>query len=209
MMLRVKGSLRRNLPWWREHVTNNYIVNVVEEGYRLPLLDIPKSSCINNNKSAKYQADFVDVEIEKLLESGVLITCKERPTVVNALTVATNSAGKHRLVLDMRHVNPLLQVTHFKYENIQVASAYFQNKGYMITFDLKSGFHHVDIHPAYMQYLGFEWKNSYYAYSVCPFGCSSSGLIFSKILRELVKRWRSHGLSVVMYLDDGFVTCRR
>jgi hypothetical protein len=76
----------------------------------------------------------------------------------------------------------------------------------MSTFDLRSGYHHIDIHPAYQKYLGFEWEGAYYDYTSCPFGLSVSGLIFSKVLRELVKRWRSSGIAIVLYLDNGFIT---
>ena len=76
----------------------------------------------------------------------------------------------------------------------------------MSTFDLTSGYHHVDVHKAYKQYMGFCWKGCFYVYSVCAFGMSVSGLIFSKILRELVRRWRSLGIAIVMYIDDGFIT---
>jgi hypothetical protein len=206
-MLRVKGSLQKHLAWWQDNVKNDYIVKIIAEGYKLPLLAIPQDSWIKNNKSARDNEVFVDEEIGKLLESGVIIKSVVKPTVVNALSVATNSSGKHRLVLDLRNVNPMLNVASFKYENIAAASNYFQKKGHMITFDLKSGYHHVDIHRAYCQYLGFEWKNSYYFYTTCPFGLSVAGLIFSKILRELVKLWRTRGFAIVMYLDDGFLSC--
>ena len=206
-MAQVKGSLHRHLKWWKDNINNDYIVNVVESGYRLPLLEIPKDSYIRNNKSARDQESFVDDELNRLLLSGIIIKLSSKPTVVNALTVATNASGKHRLVLDMRHVNPLLNVPHYKYENIAIASSYFLKHGYMITYDLKSGYHHIDMHPAYVQYLGFAWKGVFYAYTTCPFGCSTSGLIFSKVLRELVKKWRSQGMALVMYLDDGFLTC--
>jgi hypothetical protein len=207
-MLNVKGSLKRHLGWWREHIKNDVIVQTIAEGYKLPIVHIPPPEMLNNNKSANDHASFVDEEIVKLLESGVLLKTNEKPTVVNALTVAVQANGKKRLVLDLRSVNPRLNVAPYKYEDIKHASNYFKKDAFMCTFDLTSGYHHVDVHDAYHQFLGFCWKNCYYVYSVCPFGMSTSGLIFSKILRELVKRWRSMGIAVVMYIDDGFITAQ-
>ena len=40
-------------------------------------------------------------------------------------------------------------------------------------------------------------------YKVLPFGLSISGYIFTKVVREVIKYWRSTGLKIVMYLDDG------
>ena len=181
-MLSVKGSLRRHLPWWRNNIKNSYIVETIAEGYRLPLLGIPEDVFLKNNKSAMENADFVDSEIIKLLDSGLIRKCVDKPTVVNALTVAVQANGKKRLVLDLRTVNPMLNVPAYTYEDVKHASNYFKKNAYMCTFDLTSGYHHIDVHDAYHQYLGFQWKNSFYVYTICAFGMSVSGLIFSKVL---------------------------
>ena len=125
-MISVAGSLRRHLAWWREHVSNKFILDTIEFGYRLPLLAVPEQTFLKNNKSALDNSDFVTAEIQKLLQTGALIQVQDKPAVVNALTVATNVSGKKRLVLDLRTVNPLLLVPHYKYEDIQTASAYFK-----------------------------------------------------------------------------------
>ena len=62
---------------------------------------------------------------------------------------------KKRLVLNLRHVNQLVRI---KYEDMSIAMMLFQPGEYMITFDLKSGYHHVEVvqaHHKYM-YLGFD-----------------------------------------------------
>ena len=75
----------------------------------------------------------------------------------------------------------------------------------MATFDIKSGYHHIDIHEAYTQYLGLCWDGLFYKFLVCPFGMAVSGVVFSKVLRELVRRWRSQGITIVLYIDDGIL----
>ena len=61
-------------------------------------------------------------EIFRLKASGVLKEVAAKPTIVNALSVAINANGKKRLVLDLRTVNPRLNVSHYTYEDIQIAS---------------------------------------------------------------------------------------
>ena len=87
----------------------------------------------------------------------------------------------------------------------------------MVKFDLKSGYFHLDVHEDFHQYLGFSWnfKNitKYYVFTVLPFGLSIAGSVFTKVLRPLVKRWRSFGFQIILYLDDGWAshdeeTCR-
>lgn len=79
----------------------------------------------------------------------------------------------------------------------------------MIKFDLTSGYHHINIHPDFIRYLGFSWNfngsERYFVFTVLPFGLSSVGYIFTKVLRPLVLHWRAKAYGVIMYLDDGWV----
>jgi hypothetical protein len=78
----------------------------------------------------------------------------------------------------------------------------------MLKFDLKSGYFHVEIHPSLNKYLAFSWKiqtdTKYFVFAMLPFGLSVAGWVFAKNLRLLVKRWRSLGFQVIVYLDDGW-----
>jgi hypothetical protein len=73
--------------------------------------------------------------------------------------------------------------------------------------DLKSGYHHVDIHPDYWKYLGFEWNGDFYVFCQLPFGLASACYVFSKIIKQLAQRWRSMGIRVIAYIDDFFFVC--
>ena len=74
-----------------------------------------------------------------------------------------------------------------------------------MTFDLRSGYHHIDIHPDSQTFLGFCWKGKYYKFTVLPFGLSSACFVFTKVMRPLVKYWRGLGMWAVIYIDDGIV----
>ncbi|VDI66658.1 Hypothetical predicted protein [Mytilus galloprovincialis] len=43
----------------------------------------------------------------------------------------------------------------------------------------------------------------FFKFLVLPFGLSTACFIFTKLTRPLVKKWRSEGKQVIMYLDDG------
>jgi len=73
-----------------------------------------------------------------------------------------------------------------------------------ISFDLTSGYYHVELHPRTRTYNGFEWKDSYYFNNCLPFGLTTAPWVFSKVMRELVIYWRKGGIIVLPYLDDLF-----
>lgn len=145
---------------------------------------------------------FVAQEIEKLFNKGCIEEVKDKPRVVNPLTVADGKA-KQRLVLDARHVNPHLFKYKHKYENAEVSKMYLKQVILFFSFDLKCAYHHIMMHELDKEYLGFKWNNNYYVFKVLPFGISTAGYTFSKLMREIVKFWRTKGYKIVLYLDGG------
>ena len=118
------------------------------------------------------------------------------PHICIPLSVVESSSGKKRLVLNLRHLNRFLWKQKFKYEDLRVAMCLFEKGDYVFSFDLKSGYHHIDIAKEHWKYLGFSWQSCFYVFTVFPFGLSSSCYIFTKLLR-------SQGLKIIVYLDDG------
>ena len=74
----------------------------------------------------------------------------------------------------------------------------------MFSFDRKSGYHHVEILPEHRQYLSFSWIFSsgvtrYFQFSVLPFGLNSAPYLLTKLLKLLVKKWRTKGKSKLLF----------
>ncbi|VDI71134.1 Hypothetical predicted protein [Mytilus galloprovincialis] len=144
----------------------------------------------------------------KLISRGCISQVPELPKVVNPLTVAGNKE-KFRLVLDCRHINPHLHKFRFKYEDAVEASHMFEKGDYLFTYDLRSAYHHIEIFEDHKTYLGFSWFHEhekvtkYYVFNVLPFGISTAGYIFTKVVRCIVKYLRDQGLQIIMYTDDG------
>ena len=86
------------------------------------------------------------------------------------------------------------------------------NKGdYFTTFDLTSGYHHIEIHLEQRKFLGFEWtfvdgSTRYFQFCVLPFGLALACYVFTNVLRPLTKRWRGRGIKTIIYIDDDITT---
>ena len=201
------NRLKNHASKFKQVTSDSYILDVVMNGYKLPFKTLPDSAVLKNNKSARSNPTFVVEEIDRLLDKGVIQEVQERPYVVNPLTVAFSRSGKPRLVLDCRHINPHLHLFKVKFEDIREAEALFLPGSFVFTYDLKSAYHHIDIYEEHRTYLGFHWeregKQKYYVYCSLPFGISTAGHIFTKVLRVFVTHIRSHGHKVLMFLDDG------
>ena len=204
----VQGRLRKCSKFWTNELeASQFVCDIVTSGYRLPFLAFPPAVCAKNNKSAIEHATFVSKAIQELLEAGCVTRVSSCPTVCSPLQVVVSAKGKKRLVIDLRYVNQYLHITKFKYEGLNLIPVLFKKGDYMFTFDLKSGYHHVDIHEDSQKYLGFSWDEGmhreFFIFRVLPFGLASACYVFTKLLRPLVKRWRARGLRVILYIDDG------
>ena len=200
----VKGNLKNHIFFWRSRLdASSFVLDTIEKGYVIPFIDHPPSMYKGNNRSALSNAEFVNEAVNELVSLGCVVQVPFKPYIVSPLSVATNSSGKKRLILDLSILNLFVRKDKVKFEDWKLAVEYFHEKCYMIKFDLKSGYFHIDISPSQMSYLGFSWQSNFYCYSVLPFGLSSAPYIFTKCLRPMVKYWRQHSVRIVLYLDDG------
>ena len=181
--------------------------NTIVEGYRIPFFDLPENFVIPNRSSAFKFKDFVNEAISELIERGCVKEVLIPPKFINPLHVVQQSGGKCRLILDLSYLNRFIWKQSVRFEDIRTVFDLFQSGYFFFTFDLKSGYHHVEIFPDHRQYLGFSWNFGsvvkYFVFTVLPFGMSSAPYIFSKLVRSLVNYWRGLGRRVVTFLDDG------
>ena len=149
-------------------------------------------------------------EVLKLIDASKVEIVEQKPHCVHPLQVEVQPS-KNRLVLDCSFLNKFVEVPKFKFEDSKVGASYFQKDGYIFSFDMKDGYHHILINKEFRKYLGFKFvhkgKILYAQFKVAPFGLRDVPYIFTKTLRPLVKHWRSHGIKCCMYLDDGISFC--
>jgi hypothetical protein len=106
-----------------------------------------------------------------------------------------------RLVHDLRAVNLALKEWPSKLETIRYAARMLQPNDFMFSVDWHAGYHHIGIRPQDRQYLGFEYRGMFFHYNVLPFGLRFASSAFSHVVKQLVRHWRSVGVSVT--LADG------
>ena len=169
----MKGNLKKNLEFWEFIGAPSFILNVIKLGYRLPFWDVPSAYCSKNNLSAFKNFEFVENSIAELLESERIKQVSYKPVVLNPLSVSVQPNGKKRLILDLRYVNNrFTKKLRIKYDDWKIASLMFRKNGYMFSFDLKSGYHHIEIFQPHQTFLGFSRRDAvlhFHSSSFWPF----------------------------------------
>lgn len=205
---KVKNNLKNNTDFWINTLkANKTVINILKEGYKLPLFSIPDQAKFKNNKSAYENTEFVTEAIRDLLNTERIIEVKEPPYIVNPLSVSVQNSGKKRLILDLRFVNQHIFKESIKFDDFKIMEQFLNPNEFMFKFDIKQGYHHIDIFEPHQKFLGFSWvidgKIRYFVFTVLPFGLTSAPFIFTKIMRCLIKYWRTNGIKIACFLDDG------
>ncbi|UMM15718.1 hypothetical protein L5515_009620 [Caenorhabditis briggsae] len=200
-------SLTEKYGFWSQLTDNEFIKSVIRDGYLIPLNGAWLPSPQGLRRSARENKQFVLTELNKLVESGVVVETVS-PKVVSSLHVAVNGEKK-RLILDLSQLNKSLTPPHFRLEDWKTAWPFLQRAKYAATFDFRGGYHHVRIADNSTDLLAFSLSNPhappYFKFVALPFGLSTAPWLFTKIFRPLVARWREFGIKIFLYLDDGLI----
>ena len=186
----VRGRLRIEcIDFWRSLEVSQFILNVIIQGYKIPFFHLPTPFSKANNASARNNSTFVTEAVNDLLKLNLVEEIFCAPDIINPLSVSTRSSGKQRLMLDLRHVNAFLYKQKFKCEDLSVATQIFDEDCYLFKFDLKSGYHHIEIFPEHRKFLAFAWdfgtgKFRYFQFCVLPFGVSSAPFLPRRFLNR-------------------------
>ena len=119
---------------------SEFLLDINRNGYKLPFVNTPPSFRFDNNRSAISHSEFVTGAITDLLEKNLIVE-SDAPYTVNPPSVAIQSSGKKRLILDLSFVNTFLWKSTIKFDDWKDALSYFQKGDFCNSFDHKSGYH--------------------------------------------------------------------
>jgi hypothetical protein len=200
----MRHRLRRHAGYWRSFLRSSVVLSWILSG--IPLLWLqgpPPPAIFPNHTSAVQHSAFVDQAIADLISTATALEVNEPPLVVSPLGVVPKpGSSKLRLIWDGRYVNSHLVCPQFKYETLADLPELLQPDDLLFSLDLKSGYHHCDMHEEFWQYLGFAWRGKYYVFTQLPFGLSIACWAFTKLMRQLLRKWRAAGHRCTGYIDD-------
>ena len=158
-----------------------------------------QQAVFRNNRSSPSHAQFVEEFIRYLVQSGRIVQSKVSPRVVSRvvypLSVSVQANGKKRLILATL-ASFFTSCTLNTKTGKQLYLTQFAQGAYLLSFDLKSGCHHVEIFEGHHTYVGLSYKHcisnlvKFHAFTFLPIGLWSAHYVFTKILNLLQKYWR-------------------
>ena len=172
--------LKDNLLFWKDIGASESIIDWVKNGVHLSFNSSPVPYSQANRVVSALHKQFVDSEIQNLLNKGAISPVAYKPLCVSALSCVPKKNKKLRLITDLSPLNEHVKSPYFKNEGIDVVSELLDCDDHLVTVDLKDGFHHVSVHPDSLDYLGIYWNKQYYTWNVLPFGLNCSPYILTR-----------------------------
>ena len=200
----MKNTLGKNIKNWEKIGAPDHVIEWISDGVKFPITeDINDISFeIENKWLSPKDNEFLHAEISDLLLLGCIEKCDIRPKCISPIKCVPKKNGKARLVTDLRFLNSKSTAPKFKSEDITSVVSLIKPKDFIITTDLKSGFFHIPVHTDHQELLGFKFQNTYFKWTVLPFGHCCSPYFFAKTIRPIIAYLRTLGLKVVVYVDD-------
>ena len=103
----VKNRLKENIQFWKNIDASPWVINIIEDGYAIPFVEMPPHAFFSNSELAFKAQDFVSSEISDLLERGCIKEIsRSEAHIISPLSVA-DIGDKLRLILDLPYLTVL------------------------------------------------------------------------------------------------------
>ena len=184
----VKRKLFKSIGHWQFLGAPDFILSTIKCRYKISFISTPPPQHYKNNGSAINECECAGYAILELLRDNRIEEVFSSPDIVNPLSVSVHSSGKKSLILDLRHVNLHIYRQKFRCEDLHTVKNVFSKGFFVFSYDLKSGYHHVDIFRDHRKYLALSWDfgkghTRYYQLTVLSFGLSSAPFIFYQVVK--------------------------
>lgn len=153
------------------------------------------------------QSEFLEKEVARCFQTGAWEAAppSERTHICRVHLVPKKTpAGepqKWRCVVDLRPTNSFCRQSSCKYETLRVLQRLARQGDWMISWDLKDGYHAVGIQPDFRRFMTFALPPApgsppgtpprYIRCAALPFGWLASPYIFTKVMRVMVRMLRA------------------
>ena len=178
---------------WEEITSDSWTLNIIRKGYlpefkshlrpKLSLQPERFESARNPQKSIQLQGC-----VDQLLEKKAIVRVETMsPSLYSNVFIVPKKNGQFRLVINLRQLNQLLLIPHFKMESSASLIRTLQQGEWATSIDLSDAYLHVPMRESFQHLLRFVVNGKVYQYRSLPFGLSTAPLVFTKICQPLAE----------------------
>ena len=196
---------RQRLAWWKMNSNNPDVLRVLAHGV------CPDWPCPLLPMVCKQRPLTDQIACEKIMEEYLQFGAVKRVNwdqvkflvpwfIVRKLEA--NGKEKVRLIADCRLLNSFLTPKCFKLENWRQIFPMLRKGMWASKIDLKHAYFHLGLAKTLQPYVTMLVGKTLFQFQAACFGLSVLPQIFQDLMKVFLKKWRSAGIVVYIYLDD-------
>ena len=163
------------------------------------LLNYDKPIATKSRRHSASDALFIQSEVTKLLESGI-IELSQSPWRAQVL-VTSNERQKRRMVVDYSQtVNKFTCLDAYPFPRIDDLISNISHFTVFSTLDLQSAYHQIPIRPEDKVFTAFEACGRLYQFTRIPFGVTNGVAAFQRTIDSIIENEKLAG--TFAYLDN-------
>lgn len=180
------------------------------KGYRIPFITRPTQIYTSSQiKWSKTEIDQIRVQINVLLEKGVINKCNHKKgQFLSSFFIVPKPDGSVRLILNLKKLNKFIHTEHFKIEDLKLVTRLLEKDYFLMSVDLQDAYYLVNVHEDDRKFLRFEFMGQLYEFNCLPFGLCTAPFLFTKIMKPVVYLMRLLGLLILIYIDDFIILAK-
>lgn len=201
------GRLRRHVKYWKSFTDNQWALQTVGQGLRVPFTSQPfqkrlPPETLAGTDAGTVHAAVLEFQTQRVLEPAPRLPNRRVLYRHSHFTVPKREPGKFRHIINMRRGNAFVAHTHFKMEGLETLKRLVHPGDWCTKVDIASAFTHVPIFPGHRDFFRIRHRGKELRFAAMPFGYRDSPRVFTMLMRTALKPLRERGLRLVAYIDD-------
>ena len=202
------GRISKCSKNWEKIVSNEWVLSVVREGYKIPLKSKPYQRSVPKNPKPKGSAAFdvlVKEAIDLKLKNAVTVVdhCRNEYLSSYFAVPKPHRDNQFRPILNLKYFNDFVKKYKFSMESLKSVKDWIRPGYFCASLDIKDAFLHISIHKSSRKYLRFSWLGELLEWCSLVFGLTSSPRVITKVLKPVISFIRTHfGILITIYIDD-------
>ena len=156
-MVPVAGCLSEAWETWQEKGAEQWVVEVLREGYRIPFSTPPLLAAspipFDSYSPRSLKGQALDLEVQTMLSKGAIELAPQDPGFYSRLFVVAKASGGWRPVIDLSPLNRSFIKTKFRMETNRTIMSAIRKDDWMISFDLQDTYFQIPVHQKSLTHL--------------------------------------------------------
>ena len=198
------GSLAQNYNNWTV-LTSDKLMLATVRGFRLQFDTLPVQHAWPSQLiKEKSEINIANKLLQELITKKVIEPTKPSSSgFMSNIFLRPKKTGGHRMILNLKPLNPHVQYQHFKMATLSSALELVTPNCYMASLDLSDAYYSISVAKDHRKYLQFIFEGQVYHFTCLANGVSSAPRTFTKLLKIPLSHLRQkHNMLITAYLDD-------